>query len=302
MNISNLKTRILFALWAAPVGWWFVNSELNLVDFLGTGTTLYPGQVLAAALILCGAYEYCRMLGKKYSINGFHLSYIYLLYQFTGHFWKEIALTKSLDTYALLIIVAVEATVWGRHSSSRWKRASLLFSGTAFLSLAGLSLLNFYSDSFRILVNPATNHPMTSQTGIIIVLLSIFLCDTAAFIAGSLIGKHHFSSVSPKKTIEGSAAGLVTAVLISITGFLLFGNREHLGPYLIPVGLTIGLVIGFAGQAGDLLVSLMKRYFNVKDSSSLIPGHGGILDRFDSLFFTAPALQLVLFITSSFIH
>jgi phosphatidate cytidylyltransferase len=129
---------------------------------------------------------------------------------------------------------------------------------------------------------------LVSHLGIIFVLASIFLCDTAAYFAGSLWGRHHFSSVSPNKTIEGLVAGLIAAVLVSSAGWILCASSN----YPLWLGPVMGVVIGIAGQAGDLLVSLMKRYFQVKDASNLIPGHGGVLDRFDSLFFAAPILNL----------
>jgi phosphatidate cytidylyltransferase len=101
-------------------------------------------------------------------------------------------------------------------------------------------------------------------------------------------GKHHFSTISPKKTIEGSIAGLLAAVLVSSIGWYFLANPV----YPRWLGLFMGIIIGVFAQVGDLLVSLIKRYFRVKDASTIIPGHGGILDRFDSVFFTAPVLWL----------
>ncbi|MBD3243309.1 MAG: hypothetical protein GF331_22150, partial [Chitinivibrionales bacterium] len=193
---------------------------------------------------------------------------------------------ERFDIYVLLLLVAAESAVWGKQSS-RWKRASLLFTGVVFLSYAGYSLVNFYREPFETVFVPLDNL-LVAHMGIVTVLAAVFLCDTAAYFAGNLWGKHHFSSISPRKTVEGAIAGLVAAVVVSVIGWHFFAAPVY-PRYL---GLVMGLLIGVAGQAGDLLVSLMKRYYHVKDASNIIPGHGGILDRFDSLFFTAPILNL----------
>jgi len=116
------------------------------------------------------------------------------------------------------------------------------------------------------------------------VLVSIWLCDTAAYFIGLTFGKHRlFERVSPKKSWEGAIAGVAGAVLGMVIGYSLFI------PYL---GLThaviLGMIIGVFGQMGDLVESRMKRDAGVKDSSSLLLGHGGFYDRFDSLIFVGP--------------
>ncbi len=153
--------------------------------------------------------------------------------------------------------------------------------------MAGYSLLSMYREPFQGLFKVYTNE-MLSQLGVVIVLGAIFMCDSAAYFVGSRWGKTHFSSISPKKTIEGSLAGLITAMLVCSIGWYFLAVPS------LPrwPGIVLGVLVGVAAQAGDLLVSLMKRYFRVKDASTMIPGHGGILDRFDSVFFTAPVISL----------
>ncbi len=115
------------------------------------------------------------------------------------------------------------------------------------------------------------------------VLLIIWSSDTFAYFGGKLLGKTPLSDVSPNKTAEGSAAGLIfsviTALLISSFVPEIFGTVK---------AAAFGLVTGIFAQAGDLFESMIKRYCGVKDSSALIPGHGGVLDRFDSLLFALP--------------
>ena len=122
------------------------------------------------------------------------------------------------------------------------------------------------------------------------VFASIWLCDSAAYFVGRAIGKHKlFERVSPNKTWEGAIAGLVFA----IGGFVL--AHHLLLPYLsLRDALVCGGIVGVFGQLGDLGESLLKRDAGVKDSSNLIPGHGGVLDRFDSLLFVSPLIYCYL--------
>ena len=112
--------------------------------------------------------------------------------------------------------------------------------------------------------------------------------DTGAFYVGSTMGKRLLCpSISPRKTVEGSVGGLICSVLAS--GLAKFWFWEELGTVEC---LALGLGLGVLGQAGDLCESMLKRSFGVKDTGRLIPGHGGVLDRVDSLLFTGPVLYV----------
>lgn len=117
-------------------------------------------------------------------------------------------------------------------------------------------------------------------------ILSIWINDTMAYIVGSLIGKTPFSSISPKKTWEGTVGGaILCVVVISLLGW-------WKGDYQIHDWIAIASIAAIAGTAGDLLESKLKRMANVKDSGTLMPGHGGFLDRFDSLLIATPFVWL----------
>lgn len=125
---------------------------------------------------------------------------------------------------------------------------------------------------------------------VLTIFVSIWICDSAAYFAGRAFGKHKlFERVSPKKTWEGAIAGFLGA----IAAFLVM--QALVLPYLTVVqALICGMIVGIFGQLGDLVESLLKRDAGVKDSSALIPGHGGVLDRFDSILFVSPLLFLYL--------
>lgn len=131
----------------------------------------------------------------------------------------------------------------------------------------------------------------------IAIIFSIWINDTMAYIVGSLIGKTPFSKISPKKTWEGTAGGAILCVIVIVVlGSVIPAAKT------IPViqWIVIAALCAIFGTLGDLWESKLKRMANVKDSGSFMPGHGGFLDRFDSLLLAAPAVWLYLkFITHS---
>jgi phosphatidate cytidylyltransferase len=125
---------------------------------------------------------------------------------------------------------------------------------------------------------------------IISIFASIWIGDSAAYYGGITFGKHKlFPRVSPKKSWEGAIFGFIFSVGTMILAKVIVLNTLN----WINV-LVIGIIIGTMGQIGDLVESLIKRDSEAKDSSSLIPGHGGFFDRFDSLLFSAPAIWIYL--------
>ena len=134
-----------------------------------------------------------------------------------------------------------------------------------------------------------------------ILIWYIFIASWGSDIFAYLIGRkgtHKFSKVSPNKTIEGCVAGVVAAVIFSIIYTIIIQKVMNISLFPIPLIGAIAAVLCVLGQVGDFAASTIKRYFKVKDFSNLIPGHGGIIDRIDSVIFMAPFayfLFIVLF-------
>ncbi len=112
-------------------------------------------------------------------------------------------------------------------------------------------------------------------------------CDVFAFYIGSKFGKHKFSKISPKKSIEGCIAGTLGGVILTIAYTAVLNNFLGMNINYFIMG-AIGLALTILGQIGDFAASSIKRYSDIKDFSNLIPGHGGMIDRIDSVIFAAP--------------
>lgn len=129
------------------------------------------------------------------------------------------------------------------------------------------------------------------QKGVSLLLMALFITwanDSFAFFVGSSIGKHKLApSLSPNKSVEGAIGGLLGAIFVSLIVGLIIG--------VAPIGAAIlAIAGGIAAQIGDLFESKLKRLFGVKDSGFLFPGHGGVMDRIDSLLFSLPAVYYLL--------
>jgi phosphatidate cytidylyltransferase len=128
-----------------------------------------------------------------------------------------------------------------------------------------------------------------------IVIFSIWINDTMAYVVGSFIGKTPFSKISPKKTWEGTIGGAVLCVAVMTFLAIIFNTGGWLGKnYLMQIAIIASICAVF-GTIGDLFESKLKRLANVKDSGSIMPGHGGFLDRFDSLLFAAPIVWVYVY-------
>ena len=154
-----------------------------------------------------------------------------------------------------------------RRSLTRW---ALAVGGSLYLGY----LLSFFP-ALYFLHQPDPNHLGFGY--VVFILSAVWLNDTAALLVGSRFGKHpFFPRISPKKTVEGAVAGLIASAAI----FFICGPVVNIW---FPHNLILGILIGVFAQIGDLVESQVKRTAGVKDASHLIPGHGGLLDRIDSL-------------------
>ena len=198
-----------------------------------------------------------------------------IFFIYSGTVLKEISVTLVLSL-ALVGGLAAFLVVPGRRQGlGRWAMgmAGALYIGMPF---------NYY-----LLLYTSKPHGLVWA---LFTILAVVACDAAALLVGSRIGRHpFFATISPKKTVEGAVAGVLGAVAV-----MLLGVSAVIG--LSPLhAVALGLLVGVSAQVGDLVESQMKRIAEVKDSSNLIPGHGGVLDRLDSILF--PPILVYFYVT-----
>lgn len=159
------------------------------------------------------------------------------------------------------------------------------------MGLAGALYIGMPFNYYLLLYERARSAP--GLFWVLLIVVTVVVSDATAMLVGTRLGRHRFfSRISPKKTVEGAIAGLVCCVPVMLLGGILL---LHLPPWHAAL---LGLLIGVTAQAGDLVESQMKRLARVKDSSRLIPGHGGVLDRLDSVLFP----PIVVFLYVSYLH
>lgn len=173
-----------------------------------------------------------------------------------------------------------------KHAS--WNAAMQSFGGLLYITLPMMLLINLHNKSMLL--------PIA-------LIAMIWINDTMAYIVGSFIGKTPFSEISPKKTWEGTIGGAVLAIATAIVWYMLSHNSAYyikygLGQYNMGYWIGLSICAGVAGTAGDLLESKLKRMAGVKDSGNIMPGHGGALDRFDSLLVAVPFAACLTFLLS----
>ncbi|MGV3243810.1 phosphatidate cytidylyltransferase [Staphylococcus sp. 11261D007BR] len=186
-------------------------------------------------------------------------------------FWVQLLQQKFLIAMSFVIL---SYTVMSKNRFSFMDSAFCLMS----VAYVGIGFMYFYE---------------TRAAGlhyILFGLLIVWLTDTGAYIFGRLLGKHKlWPVISPNKTVEGFIGGLLCSLIVPIT-FVFFVPFEIGTVWL----LVITVILSAFGQLGDLVESGFKRHFGVKDSGRLLPGHGGILDRFDSFMFVLPLMNIFL--------
>lgn len=238
-----------------------------IVLFVG-GEILKYGIMILSLVGMYELYNVMRHNGENHPINtiGYALCIIYY-----------ITLDKSINTQLVFFIVILTLFIL--------LCMPVLDLGYNFIDVSLTIFAFLYASVFFSFIVLVSNKEHGNYF-VWIIFIASWLCDTAAYYTGKYFGKNKLCpKISPKKTIEGSIGGIIGSVI----GCLFFGIFINSRGIIIPLYhyIILGFICGVFGQFGDLTASSIKRHAGVKDYSNLIPGHGGILDRFDSILFSS---------------
>jgi len=259
-----LRTRLLTALWGIPL--------LLLAAWFDTPLPWFV--IFASIWGVLAAYEFYRITGvsKSLALTCFGMIWV-LLFMLHPQFPDKLELPLLLTSGAglSLIMLVFLKKKEGIFSRWAWMMGGILYAGWLLSYLAALRI-------------------EAGRDWLLLALLATFGSDTAAYFTGKAIGKHKLApAISPGKTREGAIGGLLGAVIVSLLFTL---NTPVQLPMSYRQAIILGLAISIFGQIGDLVESLLKRNCEVKDSGKWMPGHGGLLDRMDSVVFAGVVVYL----------
>lgn len=274
-----MKQRILVAVIGAPA----LIAVLAAAPEWATFVLLWLLSLIGAHELLaavCGSQKAARWTGLAGALAAFTLVTVYWSDEdFAG---SALPVLGEFFLAAMLVLLFATAIVeyGGRHPMTFRDICAILVSGVAIpLSFGCLLLLRLMPDGGGLVLIP---------------LVAAFCSDSAALFTGMACGRHKLAPhVSPKKTVEGAigglAGGMLGMVIFRVIFYFCTVRALHIGWCI-----ALGLLGAIMGQLGDLSFSLIKREFGIKDYGRLLPGHGGVLDRFDSVLFAAPVVWLVI--------
>jgi phosphatidate cytidylyltransferase len=291
---NNLVQRLSVALIGIPIVIWLVLAK--------------PVGLLGLILILAGlaVHEYYGLAKAKGFLPQIGIGITFTLLLVIGFAHQRINFLINQDlitrftTFPLVeaVLVGLLITVMSyemfRNMPNPFIHVAITIAGVIYI---GVGLGCFYGVREYFLarsINPASSAIIMPGPFVITVLASIWICDTAAYAFGRMMGKNKlFERISPNKTWEGAIGGLIFALLTFFAARAWVPGLEGLS---VVDCVVLGHIVGVFGQLGDLAESQFKRDVGVKDSSNLIPGHGGVLDRLDSILFVFPLTYLYLYI------
>ncbi len=269
-----MKTRII----SAAVGIALMVVILLFIDTLVINFAI-------AILALLAMYE--LLVATKYAgnklLSAASFCFVALVPFFRLPYFADI---RKIACFAFIVVLF--CILIAKHAEMRFEQVGMVFMLSVWVSFA-LSSIIFIRDDF-------------GRDGLFLIILTLagaWIADSGAYFVGRFFGKHKLApNISPKKTIEGAVGGVCTNIIV----FLLLGfgytklaasNGDIISMQYLTLAL-LGIASAVLGMLGDLTASIIKRQCSIKDFGHIMPGHGGVLDRFDSVLFVAPFMYMAL--------
>ena len=234
--------------------------------------------LLLAIIALVAMHEYLKAISKVCTPIKW-VAYLSCLSVAAVNFIPEQNMLKAIMMFLPSIMLILFANVIATDMKISFKDMSYTLLGICYIPVF---------ISFLTLIDAMQNGKIL----IGYILIAAWWTDVFAYLICKKFGKHKFSKVSPKKSIEGCIAGTIGSVLIMVL-YTFILNRYFQFNYSYMYVMIVGIVLSLIGQIGDFSASCIKRYVDIKDYSNLLPGHGGMLDRIDSVLFLAPFAYLL---------
>jgi phosphatidate cytidylyltransferase len=250
--------------------WW---EYFNLIEKIRR-TSINP--YIRQGFILMGYAAMLYGCGIEFELSGYSLS-------------QNLPLPVSVAGFAMLLIGIFQK------EPVDLKAMGMSALGWLYISLSWGMMMALYSSPMIVEAGESLPFRVSGNFLPLVIIASIWVNDTMAYIVGSFIGKTPLSPISPKKTWEGTIGGIILSVLVVALLFSYIGPGQIAWPFTGWIA-AIALVASVTGTLGDLLESKLKRMAGVKDSGSFMPGHGGFLDRFDSLLLATTSVGILLFL------
>lgn len=267
--MASMKTRIITAVIAIPL--------VVLILLIGTSNFWVITLLVSAVTVLMTT----EILTAKNILKKYGISIPCLLFSFALPIFAH---TDFLLLIVFAFIVVIFLSLMLNFTKFSFDELSFAFTGTLLIT-SGMTCLNYLM---------AANQSYMALF-LTIVLAVPWMADSGAYFAGTFFGKHKLCpKISPKKTVEGFFGGVVFCIIASLLVGVIFQNLIYRNIKVNYISLLIiGILDSLISVIGDLSFSLIKRHCQIKDYGSIFPGHGGMLDRLDSVIFTAPLVLLV---------